>query len=86
MDAAELETRFTYHPPTADQPEKYTTLRDHAHTIAKLIVVLTPESREQSLALTKLEESVFWANAAIARRSPAPRIAGESSIPQDVTS
>jgi hypothetical protein len=28
----------------------------------------TPESREQSLALTNLEQAVMWANAAIARR------------------
>jgi hypothetical protein len=27
----------------------------------------TPASREQSLALTHLEDAVFWANAAIAR-------------------
>ena len=27
-----------------------------------------PESREASLAITKLEEAIMWANAAIARR------------------
>lgn len=27
----------------------------------------TPKSREQSLAITKVEEAMFWANAAIAR-------------------
>ena len=29
---------------------------------------LCPDSREKSLAITKIEESVMWANAAIARR------------------
>jgi len=29
---------------------------------------LAPESREKSLAITKLEEAVYWLNAAIARR------------------
>lgn len=29
--------------------------------------VLTPKSREQSTALTNLDQVVFWANAAIAR-------------------
>lgn len=66
----ELTTRFTYHAPKTGQPEKYHSLRDRAKNLAREIVLLTPESREQSLALTKLEEAVFWANAAIARRGP----------------
>ena len=64
----ELKTRFTYHTPQPGQPEKYTELRSQAASLADTIVKLTPESREQSLALTSLEESIFWANAAIARR------------------
>jgi hypothetical protein len=64
----ELETRFTYHPPKGNQPERYQQLRDAAGTMAGFIVAMTPESREQSLALTALEEAAFWANAAIARR------------------
>ena len=35
--------------------------------MAEEIVKHTPPSREQSLALTALEECVMWANAAIAR-------------------
>lgn len=66
---AELQTRFTYHPPKEGQPEAYARLRALALEFATQIVTYTPESREQSLALTALEEAVFWANAAIARRS-----------------
>jgi hypothetical protein len=33
-----------------------------------MILDLTPESREQSLAITHLEQATMWANAAIARR------------------
>lgn len=65
---AELETRFTYHAPHGDQTTRYEQLRATAKALAADLVALTPESREQSLALTALEESVFWANAAIARR------------------
>jgi hypothetical protein len=65
----ELEIRFTYHSPSGDQPEKYEIIRNIAKGFAEFIAVNTPDSREQSLALTKLEEAVFWANAAIARRS-----------------
>lgn len=68
VDANEIETRFTYHPPKDDQPARYVALRDKAKELAMLIVELTPTSREQSLALTQLEDSVMWANSAIARR------------------
>lgn len=63
----DLERRFTYHTPKESQPERYTMLRAYALDFATLIVASTPYSREQSLALTKLEEAVMWANAAIAR-------------------
>jgi len=35
--------------------------------LAKNIINYCPDSRERSLALTKLEECMFWANASIAR-------------------
>jgi hypothetical protein len=69
MDKAELGTRFTYHAPKDGQPEKYTALRTTGLELAKLIEASVPESREQALALTKLEEAIMWANAGIARRS-----------------
>lgn len=71
MNAAEIVTRFTYHPPHGDQAARYANLRSRAMELAQLIVETTPESREQSLALTALEEAVMWANAAIARRESA---------------
>jgi hypothetical protein len=64
----ELLTRFSYHAPTGDQPERYVALRSGALHLARLIVELTPASREQALALTHLDEVVFFANASIARR------------------
>lgn len=64
----EIETRFTYHRPKGDQPDRYELIRREGKMLALEIVRLTPTSREQSTALTKLEECVMWANAAIARR------------------
>lgn len=64
----ELETRFTYHAPKGDQPSRYETIRGAGLELARLIDSLTPASREQSLAMTHLEQAVMWANAAIARR------------------
>lgn len=66
----DLDNRFTYHPPNAEQIDRYQSIRENALTFAWRIKNLTPASREQSLAITKLEEAVFWANAAIARNEP----------------
>lgn len=63
----QVEHNFTYYPPKSGQAERYTRLREKAKEFALLILELTPEGREQSLALTELEKSVFFANAAIAR-------------------
>jgi hypothetical protein len=67
----ELEIRFTYHLPRPDQTRRYEDLRRKAHELAMIMNGYCPPSREYSLALTHLEEAVFWANAAIARRSKA---------------
>jgi hypothetical protein len=67
----ELAKRFTYHPPTGDQPKRYIDLREATMLLARRIIELTPSSREQALALTNLEQAVMWANAAIARDPPA---------------
>jgi hypothetical protein len=63
----DLANRFTSHAPKNGQQLKYAIVRGEALALAKTIVILTPNSREQSLALTKLEEVMFWSNAAIAR-------------------
>lgn len=65
--AADLRHRFTHHPPKGDQPVRYEAIREAAGELAFLIADQTPPSREQSLALTNLEQAVMWANAAIAR-------------------
>ena len=65
----ELKNRFTYHAPQGDQAQKYETIRDYAHQFAFDLCDLCPESRELSMAITHLEDTVMWANAAIARRT-----------------
>lgn len=63
----DLKHRFTYHPPKDGQPETYQAIRAAGFNLARLIDEAAPDGREKSLALTKVEESVMWANAAIAR-------------------
>ena len=68
IDEHDLENRFMHHPPRDDaQAKKYEDNRKVFLKLAKFVVNRTPESREQSLAITRLEEAMFYANAAIAR-------------------
>lgn len=71
MTTNELVSRFTYHAPNEDQPKHYEEIRRMGLTLATVVCAACPESRERSLALTKIEEAVMWANAAIARSSDA---------------
>jgi hypothetical protein len=68
----DLDRRFSYHPPFGDQPERFVAIRQAAREFADLIVQTTPYSREQSTALTHLDQVVMWANAAIARHETNP--------------
>lgn len=65
----EIRVRFTHHPPKPGQERQYATLRSHSQALAMMFVQECPDCRERSLALTKLEEAVMWANAGIARRT-----------------
>lgn len=64
-----IERNFTYHSPKPGQPEQYERIRSKAKELAYLLNEECPSSRELSVALTNLEQAVFWANAAIARSS-----------------
>lgn len=64
----ELRNRFIYHPAdTKTKIQGHENVRDDAWKVASTWDHFLPESREKSIALTKLEEAMFWANAAIAR-------------------
>ena len=63
----ELLRRATYHPPTARAVELHSEARAHYLVSARFLMEKLPDCRETSTAQTKLEEFLFWANAAIAR-------------------
>jgi hypothetical protein len=64
---SQVEKSFTYHAPKGDQVRRYELIRAMGEHIAVNLIDLCPESRELSVALTKLDEVVMWANASIAR-------------------
>lgn len=71
IDAEDLANRFDYHPPldrlTVSAHEG---IRAVCRTLAEHLVMVCPPGRETSLAVTAVEEAMFWANAAIARHQP----------------
>lgn len=67
MEQDDITNRFTYHAPDEARAEKHHKIRGSLQNIALYIDSQVPNSREKSLAITKLEEAMFWANAALAR-------------------
>lgn len=67
MTYDEIKHRFQSHEMDAKQRQDCDILRQQFECVAESILARTPQSREQSLALTQLEQSAFWAIAAIAR-------------------
>ena len=64
---AELDNRYSYHPPVGNQAKRYELIRATARDFAEFLQRTCPGSRELSIAMTKLDELVFFANASIAR-------------------
>ncbi|MFE6494840.1 hypothetical protein [Streptomyces sp. NPDC057748] len=68
LTSEDMTHRFTYHSPaTPERTAAHATMRGACAGLAATIVDLCPEGREQALAITKIGEAMFWANAAIAR-------------------
>lgn len=66
--SGDLENRFKYHHPlTEDRVQAHERVRNMCYNLALAFSYRLPDGREKSLVLTKIEEVMFWANAAIAR-------------------
>ena len=68
---SDLDVRFRYHAPRADQVPRYELIRAKAREFAEVLVRACPTSRELSTALPHLDTAVFHANASIARNETA---------------
>lgn len=67
VDDTDLVNRFSAHKLDVDNQDSVEDVRDKALEFARLIDGLCPDGQEKSLALDKLEEVTFWANAGISR-------------------
>lgn len=65
---ARIDNNHKHHPPqTQERIDAHQQIRRSTAECASELVKVCPIGRELSLALTAMEEVMFWANAAIAR-------------------
>jgi hypothetical protein len=85
IDQAEIKRRFTHHvPPDRQVRETHDAVRLAYLNFATTLMGL-PEGREKSLAFTALEESSFWAHAAVAREAAGGQVMQNKPAPRDRT-
>jgi hypothetical protein len=60
--------RFSFHPATPETGPRHDEARAQHRALAYWIQDALPDCREKSLAMTALQESMMWCNAAIAYR------------------
>ena len=66
-EANDLDDRYDHHVPSDLKILAHDDIRNAMHSAATTVLTRCAVGRERSLALTKLEEAMFWANAGIAR-------------------
>jgi len=68
MEIVDLENRFMFHPASTEEKRNdHTSVRMKCLTLALELNEIIPDGREKSLAITHLEEVMFWSNAGLAR-------------------
>jgi len=65
MGVSKLLSNFNYRKMSEKQIEDSQNVRELGVKLALLIDEIIPDSREKSLAITKLEESIMWVNKGI---------------------
>lgn len=68
LSEQDMDRRFSFHaPPNDEKRDAHTSVRRGCRDLADFLNHKLPDGREKSLAITHLEEVMFWGNAALAR-------------------
>lgn len=68
MQIEDLENRFKFHPAgTTEKKLTHEAIRAGCFILANMFNNEMPDCREKDLAVAKVEEVMFWANAGVAR-------------------
>ena len=68
MTPEDIANRFAFHAAsTQEKRDEHTSIRQACRRLADELNERLPEGREKALAITHLEEVMFWSNAAAAR-------------------
>lgn len=81
LGADEINHRFAYHPPRSEaRVQDHEVVRHLSGRLAMHMDERLPDGREKSLAITKIEEAMFWANASLARApEESPEVSAEEA-------
>lgn len=78
-EAQELVHRFQFHPATETATqEAHEFVRASCLDLVHRLNQVMPKGRESALVVTKIEEAMMWANAAVARHGVGGQAAGYS--------
>lgn len=70
MAPEDIAHRFAFHAATTEEKrDEHTSIRQACRRLADDLNERLPDGREKSLAITHLEQVMFWGNAAVARSS-----------------
>ncbi|WP_425298859.1 DUF7681 family protein [Nocardia cyriacigeorgica] len=68
MSVEDINHRFDFHAATTEEKRaEHGSVRASCRDLGIILDANLPDGREKALAITRLEEVMFWANAAIAR-------------------
>jgi hypothetical protein len=72
-----IDKPYAYHKPSDHGLHRITTLREHFSETDKMLRDICPQSRELSIAITKLEELAMWAIKAVVFNDPRSEVEKE---------